>query len=249
VTARDARGRVAVVTGGATGIGQVFAERLAEDGHRVVVADLSPADDTIALVEKAGSEGLALRCDISSPESVTEFAAQVHEAYGRVDVLVNNAGIYPATLFADMDFAEWRKVMSVNLDSIFLFGKAFVPGMIERGWGRVVSISSTTFHSGIAYNTHYTASKGGVIGFTRALASEVGAGGVTVNSIAPGLVRTDTTAHGPQSAWFDSLAEQQAIKRTEEPGDLAGALSFLASDDAAFITGQTLVVDGGWMRA
>jgi len=132
---------------------------------------------------------------------------------------------------------------------MYLMGQAFVPGMVERGWGRVVSVSSTTFHSGIGMNTHYTASKGGVIGFSRSLAAEVGEYGVTVNTIAPGLTRTATTAGGPHAAWFDMLAQQQAIKRTQEPQDLVGALSFLASDDAAFITGQTLCVDGGWMRA
>ncbi|MEV0286958.1 SDR family oxidoreductase [Kribbella sp. NPDC050820] len=244
-----AHGRVAVVTGGAAGIGQALAERLAGDGHRVAVADLSPADETLSLIGKTGSEGFAAICDVSAPDSVQDFAIAVERAFGPVDVLVNNAGIYPLTAFLAMDWAEWRRVLSVNLDSIYLFGKAFVPGMVQRGWGRVISVSSTTFHSGIGLNTHYTASKGGVIGFSRSPAAEVGEHGVTVNTVAPGLVRTATTAHGPHAAWFDALAQQQAIKRTQEPKDLAGPVSFLASDDAAFITGQTLCVDGGWMRS
>src|ERR1700752_3537574 len=155
--ARNAHGRVALVTGGASGIGQAFAEGLAHDGHAVAVADLAPADETLRLVEKAGVEGFAAQCDVSSPDSVAEFAEAATQALGPVDVLVNNAGIYPATAFLDMDWEEGRRVISVNLDSIFLFGKAFIPGMAERGWGRVVSVSSTTFHSGIGMNTHYTA--------------------------------------------------------------------------------------------
>ncbi|MET8425155.1 3-oxoacyl-ACP reductase family protein [Nocardia sp. NPDC004860] len=249
MTARNAKGRVAVVTGGAAGIGQAFAERLAADGHVVAIADVGPADETVRLIEKAGGRGFAAHCDVSSPESVRAFAAEVEVELGPVDVLVNNAGIYPATAFIGMSWAEWQRVLGVNLNSLFLLGQAFVPCMVQRGWGRVISVSSTTFHSGIGLNTHYTASKGGVIGFSRSLAAEVGAHGVTVNTIAPGLVRTPTTESGPQAAWFDVLAQQQAIKRVQEPHDLVGAMSFLASDDAAFITGQTLVVDGGWVRA
>jgi NAD(P)-dependent dehydrogenase (short-subunit alcohol dehydrogenase family) len=249
VSGRNANGRVAVVTGGAAGIGQAFAERLAEDGHHVAIGDIGAADETLRLIEKAGGKGFAGQCDVSSPDSVRAFADQVEAELGPVDVLVNNAGIYPATAFLDMEWEEWQRVLSINLNSMYLTGQAFVPGMVRRGWGRVVSVSSTTFHSGIGMNTHYTASKGGVIGFSRSLAAEVGEHGVTVNTIAPGLVRTATTENGPQSAWFDMLAQQQAVKRTQEPADLVGALSFLASDDSAFITGQTLCVDGGWMRA
>lgn len=241
--------RVAVVTGGASGIGQAFARRLAEDGFDVAVADLKQADDTVRMIEETGRSSYAGVCDVSSHESVREFTDGMLAAFGRADVLVNNAGIYPATAFLDLEWEEWRRVLDVNLNSLFFFCKALLPGMVERKWGRIISVSSTTFHSGIPYNTHYTASKGAVIGFSRSLAAEVGEHGVTVNTIAPGLVRTATTANGPQAAMFEVLAGQQAIKRTQEPSDLVGALSFLASDDAAFITGQTLCVDGGWVRA
>jgi NAD(P)-dependent dehydrogenase (short-subunit alcohol dehydrogenase family) len=241
--------RVAVITGGASGIGQAFAQRLAQDGFDIAIADLNPATETEELVEKEQQQVLSRPCDVSSPESVQDFAEAVMARFGKVDVLVNNAGIYPATPFLEMGWEEWQRVLNINLNSIFHFTKAFLPGMVASEWGRVISVSSTTFHSGIGLNTHYTASKGGVIGFSRSLAAEVGVHGVTVNTIAPGLVRTATTAGGPQAEWFDTLAQQQAIKRTQQPSDLLGALSFLASDDAAFMTGQTLVVDGGWVRA
>lgn len=241
--------RVAVITGGASGIGQAFAQRLARDGFDIAVADLKPAAETEELVRKEGRRVFSCECDVVSPESDQDFSDEVLSQFGRVDVLVNNAGIYPATPFLDMDWEEWQRVLNINLNSVFHFTKAFLPGMVASGWGRVVSISSTTFHSGIGLNTHYTASKGAVIGFSRSLAAEVGVHGVTVNTIAPGLVRTATTAGGPHAEWFESLAQQQAIKRTQEPSDLVGALSFLASDDAEFMTGQTLVVDGGWVRA
>jgi NAD(P)-dependent dehydrogenase (short-subunit alcohol dehydrogenase family) len=245
----SATGRVALVTGAAAGIGQAFAVRLAQEGLDVAVADRNPAESTAELIEKAGQRSYTGTCDVTSAASVRQFAEDVFGVLGQVDVLVNNAGIYPATPFLEMPFEEWQQVIDVNLNSLYHTGQAFLPGMVARGWGRVISVTSTTFHSGIPNNTHYTASKGGVIGFTRSLAAEVGERGVTVNAIAPGLVRTATTESGPQAALFDMLAQQQAIKRTQEPDDLVGALAFLASDNASFITGQTLVVDGGWMRA
>jgi len=240
--------KVAMVTGGAAGIGQAFATRLAKDGFDIVIADLGDASETVAAVSAEGSSAAAYTCDVSSSESVSACGKSALESFGRIDVLVNNAGIYPATAFLDMSWEEWQRVININVNSLFHTAKVALPGMVERGWGRIISVSSTTFHSGIPFNTHYTASKGAVIGFTRSLAAEVGEYGVTVNSIAPGLVRTATTSAGPQAQMFDVLAQQQAIKRTQEPADLVGACSFLASVDAGFITGQTLCVDGGWVR-
>lgn len=241
--------RVAVVTGGANGIGRAFSQRLAQDGFIVAVADLADSSTTTAQIIENGGVAAGFHMDVSSLDSTRAFKESVYAEFGRVDVLVNNAGIYPATALLDMDFEEWRRVMSINVDSLYLMTKALLPGMVERRWGRVVSIASTTFHSGIPLNTHYTASKGAVIGFTRSLAAEVGDYGVTVNALAPGLVRTATTEAGPQAAMFERLAGEQAIKRTQTPSDLVGALSFFASEDASFVTGQTLLVDGGWMRA
>jgi NAD(P)-dependent dehydrogenase (short-subunit alcohol dehydrogenase family) len=244
-------GRTAFVTGGAAGIGQAYAQRLAKDGANVVVADIADGSETVGLIEAAGAQGLAVECDVSSAEAVAAAAAAAAAEFGTVDILVHNAGIYPITEFKDMDFAEWRKVLSVNLDSVFHLCHELLPPMREQSYGRVVIISSNTFHAGIGGMSHYVASKGGLIGFMRSLASEVGEEGVTVNSVAPSLVRSKGTSEGPHDdlGLFEFVAQGQAIKRTEEPADLVGAISFLTSDDAAFVTGQTLCVDGGWVRA
>ena len=142
-------GRVAMVTGAAAGIGQAYAERLAEDGARVVVADIADPAETVALIEAAGSEGLGVTCDVSSPEDVAATVRSAEDHFDAVDVLVHNAGIYPVAMFGEYSFADWRKVLSVNLDSAFLLCHGLVPGMRSRGWGRVVCIASTTFHAGL----------------------------------------------------------------------------------------------------
>lgn len=240
------RGKTAVVTGGANGIGRAFVRRLAQEGANVVIADIADGAQSLREAEAFGVAGRAIRCDMADPESIAAMGAEVAGDLGGCDILVHNAGIYPPQMFEDITFADWRRVMTINLDSMFHLTKAVVPGMKAKGRGRIIGISSTTVHSGIEMNSHYSASKAGLIGFSRGLAKEVGQYGITVNCIAPGLVKTDTTAHGPQAAWFSALAEQQAIKRTETPEDLVGPMAFLASDDAAFITGQTLLVDGGW---
>ncbi|ADI04644.1 short chain dehydrogenase protein [Streptomyces bingchenggensis BCW-1] len=251
-TAKEHRPRrVALVTGVAAGIGQGYALRLARDGHRVAIADLGSADETEKLVREDGGEVFSVRCDVSDAESVARCAEAVTDRFGGVDILVHNAGIYPMAPFADTDWTPWRRIMDVNLDSVFHLTKAFLPAMTRGSWGRIVVMASTTFHAGSAGMVAYTASKGAVIGFVRSLAAEVGEQGVTVNAIAPGLVRTPGTLSGPQLELgaFDAIVANQAIKRTGLPEDLMGVVSFLATDDAAFMTGQTLVVDGGFVRA
>ena len=238
-------GRTVVISGAAAGIGQALAQRLAADGAQIVIADLSDAPETIALVEQAGSAALSVRVDVSSAEGVADLRGQALSRFGTVDALIHNAGIYPITPFADITFEEWRRVMSVNLDSMFHLTHEFLPGMREQGWGRVVAMVSNVFHAGRGGFTHYVASKGGLIGFVRSLAAEVGQEGVTVNAIAPSLVHSKGTTGFD---YFDDIEQLQAIKRAQEPSDLTGAASFLTSDDAAYITGQTLVVDGGWVR-
>lgn len=244
------RGRIAVITGAASGLGQAFAVRLAADGARVVLADVSDTGETARLAHAAGGQVISIDCDVSSPESVAALAQQVASA-GGADILLNNAGIAPFQPFAEVSFADWRRVMAVNLDAAFLLAHALVPAMRDRGWGRVICIASGTFHLGSPNQAHYVASKGGVIGFVRALAADVGVDGVTVNAIAPGLIETAGTLAGPQRAMglFEGVVSRQVIKRTGMPDDLVGLASFLASDEASFITGQTILVDGGLARA
>ena len=248
--------KVAVITGGAKGIGQAFAKRLAEDGVHVAIADMADGAETVRLVEAAGRTALAVMCDVSNEASVAAMAKAVQQKFGRADIVVNCAGIYPQLDFADMTFADWRKVLSINLDGTFLVTSAFVPGMRARKWGRIVNMASSTFGSVTTGFAHYVASKGGVIGFTRALAGDVAADGITVNAIAPGLtISPGTIVRKPRPGFsnmdeeFVAVASLQAIKRPEVPDDLVGALSFLTSDDAAFMTGQTLNVDGGRVRS
>jgi NAD(P)-dependent dehydrogenase (short-subunit alcohol dehydrogenase family) len=247
--------KVAVITGAANGIGQAFAKRLAEDGVHIAIADIADGGATAKLVEAAGRQALACKCDVTSQESVAAMAAAVQQKFGRCDILINCAGIFPQQSFDDMKFEDWRRVLSINLDSAFLASAAFVPGMKQRGWGRIVNMASSTLGSVVTGFVHYVASKGGIVGFTRALATELGPHGITVNAIAPGLTRSPGTLARKPRAGFASMEEEfvananmQAIKRPEVPDDLVGTVSFLTSDDAAFMTGQTLSVDGGRVR-
>lgn len=247
--------KVAVITGGANGIGQAFAKRLAEDGAHIAIADIADGGQTVKFVEAAGRQALACECNVASQASVAAMAADVQKKFGRCDILINCAGIFPQLGFEEMRFEDWRRVLSVNLDSVFLVSSQFVPSMKQRQWGRIVNMSSNGFGSVITGFVHYIASKGGIIGFTRALATELGPHGITVNAIAPGLTRSPgTLARKPRSGIasmedeFLAAATTQAIKRPEVPEDLLGTISYLTSDDAAFITGQTLYVDGGRVR-
>jgi NAD(P)-dependent dehydrogenase (short-subunit alcohol dehydrogenase family) len=180
----------------------------------------------------------------------------VEGRFGRCDILINCAGIFPQQAFDTMTYAEWRRLLSINLDSVFLCSSAFVPGMKARQWGRIISMASSTLGSVVTGFVHYVTSKGAIVGFTRALASELGPHGITVNAISPGLTRTPgTLARAPRAGLasmdeeFASVATFQAIRRPEVPDDLVGVMSFLTSDDAAFMTGQTLNVDGGRVRS
>ena len=218
--AKGHKDKVAVITGAAKGIGQAFAKRLAEDGVHIAIADIAPGDETVKLVEAAGRQALACTCDVTSEQSVAALAADVHKKFGRCDILINCAGIYPQQDFGAMKFEDWRRVLSINLDSVFLVSAAFMPGMRERGWGRVVNMASSTLGSVVTGFVHYMSSKAGIVGFTRALASELGPYGITVNAISPGLTRSPgTLARKPRPGIADMEAEFNA--RRQHAGDQA----------------------------
>lgn len=242
------QGKVAVVTGASSGMGQEFARLLATEGADLVLTSRHPATETEKMVKDVGSKVLTQSCDVTSQEDIQTLAEAVKSEFGRCDILINNAGIYPFQSFAEMSFDDWRKILSVDLDALFLTCKSFVPMMQQQKWGRIINVSSNVCWTVAPNVTHYTAAKMGVIGFTRALATEVAEAGITVNAIAPGLVRTGTTESGEQSQMFDMVKQMQAIHRTEEPEDVAAVVSFLASEDSRFMTGQTLAVDGGMTR-
>lgn len=239
--------RVALVTGAASGLGRAFAERLAADGADLVLADVQDMSQVVAAVEEAGRRALPVRCDLTDEDQVAALGRAAQAEFGAVDILVSNAGIYPNATLEELTLTQWRRVFAVNVEASFLVTREFLPAMRRRGWGRVIFTASVSFHVGSPGFPHYVATKGALLGFMHALATEAGEG-VTVNAIAPSIVRTEGTTEHASDAAFEITRSLQAIQRTQQPQDVVGALSFLVSDDAAFMTGQTLVVDGGLVR-
>jgi 3-oxoacyl-[acyl-carrier protein] reductase len=241
-------GRVIVVTGGANGIGRIYCENLHAEGAAIVIADRD-ADAAQQLAAKLGAEGgasvIAVPTDVTSEESTKAMAEAAEREFGAVDVLVNNAGIYPHTEFEDISLDEWQRVMRVNLDSVFLCSRAILPMMKKAGRGKIVNIATNLVWVGLAGMSHYIASKAGVVGFTRALAREIGQHGITVNAIAPGAVIPEGELSEAAAARVDAIVSAQSLKRTLRANDLVGPLIFLASADSDFLSGQILTIDGG----
>ncbi len=245
VSARHA-GKKIVVTGGSSGIGQAFVKRLAGEGAHVLICDLADGGESVELAAGVGGTAEWIGCDLADQPSIVAFAEEARRRVQSVDALVHAAGIYPMKPVEEIDYSEWRRVFAVNVDSLYHLTQAFMPEMRAQGWGRIVAITSNSFQLGIPNLTHYIASKGAVIGFARSLAREIGDTGVTVNTIAPTITRTPTVEAGVQAAFLEPMSQMQCIKRVAVPDDYTGTLSFLLSDDAGFITGQNIVVDGGW---
>jgi 3-oxoacyl-[acyl-carrier protein] reductase/pyridoxal 4-dehydrogenase len=237
--------RVAIVTGAGQGIGRAIAEKLSQEGASVVVADINT--DT-ATKTAADIGGLAHTVDVSNEEQVAGLVNATISNYGKVDVLVNDAAIVPFVPWDDLDFAEWRRIMSVNLDGVYLTSRAVYPHMKEAGYGRIVNIASNVIVAGTPNLAHYVAAKGGVFAFTRALATELGRYGITVNAVAPGLTASEGVLASPHAEAFDFVVSLQAIPRRAVPADIAPAVAFLASEEAAWVTGAMIVADGGHTR-
>jgi NAD(P)-dependent dehydrogenase (short-subunit alcohol dehydrogenase family) len=239
-------GKVAVVTGAAQGIGAAIARGLAAEGARIVVADLQRAEEAAADY----ADGVGISADVSDEGSVSRLADEVVGRCAGVDILVNNAGLYaslPMRPFTEIPVEEWRRVMDVNVLSMFLTSRAFVPVMRERGGGRIVNISSGTPFRGVPFLLHYVTSKGAIVALTRALAKELGRDEILVNCVAPGFTMSEGVKEHPEviETLRDVSIAARTLQRDEQPEDVVGTVVFLCGPGASFITGQTMVIDGG----
>jgi NAD(P)-dependent dehydrogenase (short-subunit alcohol dehydrogenase family) len=239
-------GKVAIVTGASQGIGRAIAEGLAREGARIVVADLRGAEEAAG----AFADGVGLTVDVSKEADVQRMAETVEERCGSIDILVNNAGLYaslPMRSFLEIPLDEWRTVMDVNVASMFLTCRAVVPIMQARGGGKIVNISSGTPFRGVPFLLHYVTSKGAIVAFTRALAKELGKTGVLVNCVAPGFTMSAGVEEHPEvvEALQQASVSSRTIQRDQVPEDVVGAVVYLCGPSSSFVTGQTIVIDGG----
>jgi 3-oxoacyl-[acyl-carrier protein] reductase len=240
-------GRTAIVTGGAKGIGRGIAEAFANEGADVAIADIGTNDQAAAVIEaiqQAGRKAIFIRTDVADEEQVRSMVEDVQRDFGHIDILVNNAGIFTQALVENLSIADWDKVLGVNLRGTFLCARFVLPYMLEQGWGRIINIASQLGYIGGQEVAHYSASKGGVIAFTKALAREVATRNVLVNAIAPGPILTDLLASETEE-WKSAKLAELPIGRFGEVSEVAPTAVFLASDDATYYVGQTLGPNGG----
>lgn len=243
-------GRVAIVTGAAQGIGAAYAKRFAEEGARVAICDLEDCTNVVNTIAQSGGEAFGMEVDVADEAQVAALVARTVETFGKVDVMVPNAAVF-ATIdrrsFLEIGVEEWDRLMAVNVRGVFVCIKAVVPEMKKRGYGKIVNISSGTVQAGVPWMLHYVSSKGAVDAMTRAAAREVGEFGIRVNSIAPGFTMSERIEAQREDLQFniDMNIAGRAIKRDETPEDLLGTMVFLASPESDFMTGQTVLVDGG----
>jgi NAD(P)-dependent dehydrogenase (short-subunit alcohol dehydrogenase family) len=239
-------GKVAIVTGAAQGIGNAIGKGLAAEGARIVVADLNRAEEAAAEFD----DGVGITVDVADEAQVERMAQEVVDRCGQIDILVNNAGLYASLAmrpFTEIPVDEWRQVMDVNVLSMFLTTRAVVPHMREQGGGRIVNISSGTPFRGVPFLLHYVTSKGAIVALTRALAKELGRDDVLVNCVAPGFTMSEGVRQHPEviEALRDVSVSARTLQRDQEPEDVVGAVVFLCGPGASFVTGQTIVIDGG----
>lgn len=238
--------RIAIVTGAAQGIGRAIANKLDAEGATVVVTDVNAdgAEEAAGALER----GMAIECDVSSPESVEAMVAKVLDEHDKIDALVNNAAIVPFVPWSDVELDHWERIIGTNLTGVYLCSRAVWKPMREAGYGRIVNIGSNTVLAGTPNMAAYVAAKGGVWTFTRALATEVGPDGITVNVVAPGLTASDGVLDSPHAEAFDFVQSLQAIPRRGESEDIAPTVAFLCSEESGWVTGQLIAVDGGHTR-
>jgi 3-oxoacyl-[acyl-carrier protein] reductase len=242
-------GRVAIVTGAGKGLGRAFCLRLAQEGAKIVAvtrADIQGLEATAAEVRSLGREALVSQVDVSSEEDTCRMAEETVEEFGRIDILVNNAAYYYGVSrknFCDISVDEWDRMMAINVRGPWLCAKSVFPEMKRLGKGKIVNLTSEVFFTGSHGFVHYVASKGGVVGLTRALAVELGPHGICINAVAPGFTDTEASRTLADVSKYDT--SRTPLRRMQTPEDLIGVVAFLASDDSDFITGQTVLVDGG----